>query len=100
MVRHKRLLFNGEKDIDSRMIGLVIDMYLSEKFDKKDLYFNTMLFAYKYLRDDERENNREDSFLKRYYDEFISLVFDVDYEEYLNDFFELGDTWEKAHHNN
>lgn len=100
MVRHKRLLFNGEKDIDSRMIRLVIDMYLSEKFDKKDLYFNTMLFAYKYLRDDERENDREDSFLKRYYDEFISLVFNVDYEEYLNDFFELGDTWEKAHNNN
>ena len=90
MVRHKRLLFNGENDIDDRMVRLVIDIYLSDKLNPDDLYFYTMMFGVKYLRDDQRENNRDDPFLRKYYDGFVSLVFDIDYEKFIDDFFETG----------
>ena len=88
MVRHKRSLFNGENDIDDRMVRLVIDIYLSDKLNSDDLYLYTMIFGVKYLRDDQREDNHDDPFLKKYYEGFVSLVFDIDYEHFLNDFFE------------
>ena len=97
-----------ERDALSARVAPRIDTFLSlygENVHFGDLRWgvNTsemddllVLLAYKYLRDSEREKDKNDPFIQKYFDDFISIVYDMSFKEFKKSFFEIGKAWEEG----
>lgn len=95
IAHYRHQLFNGENEIDDKMVSLVINYYMYSASKSENCYFRIELFIYKYLKEMDRLE-KDDIYLEKVYSEFISLAFDITKEEFLDDFMTFKEVWEKV----
>ena len=95
VIQHIGSIIKYQEEADNLIIDLIIQIYLHDNFASDDAFYMIVLLGYKYLKDSERQKDKNDPFIQKYYDEFVSLAYDVSFKEFKKSFFELGKAWEE-----
>ena len=95
VIQHIGSIIKDQDEADRIIIDLITQIYLNDNFASDDVFYMLVLLDYKYLRDSERHKDKSDPFIQKYFDDFISIVYDMSFKEFKKSFFELGKAWEE-----